>query len=431
MIESAYPWKWLSDNVGSAFVLRFPWIEMILRAAREAQSVCLLLPEVAGPLPPWERWLVNRIDDAGVRAFLHQSGDFRELARELSESYTPEQQFADESAAVWSRRFLAECRRSAPHCDTIPLLVTDADDACVAALRELVRAQRELGYPFARPILLRRAAPSEWDGEVVRFGLPEWVGDLNRIAPPPTQDMGFWTNLLLALTVAWEAGAIPQLADELWERLHLRKTVSMRDTNTFDSWLERELSDFAKRNQATLAAPLPSTIAFGPLRSLSEEEAWHRGAIAWEGNAFDVTPLQARHWTVGLDADALASLRRRRLTNLPLARWLSAWAASIEESLKIAVLQAGSARFRSFLDAQPPWQKNSAFRSRLDVDRAQFGDLTAFLAKHPPRLNAPILPGLLESCRVARNRVVHQRLVCTEDFLNISNLACWLNENIS
>lgn len=441
MIELVYPWKWLGDSVGSAFVLRFPWIDAFMGAVRGAQAVCVLVPEAAGPLASWGRWLDDRIGDAGMRALLADSGDFRDVTIVLSDAYAPEHRPEGDPSAAWSRSFLAECRREMPRVTTVPLLVTGADDACASALSEMIRAQRDLGYAFARPVLLRRTAPPGWDGEVVRLGLPEWVGDLNRIAPPPSRDMEFWTNLLLALAVAWEAGAVPRLAEELWDILQLQRTVPLRDTAAFDAWLEQELGDFAKRNGAVLDTPLPTSLAFGPLRIITEEAHWHRGAIAWEEDAFDVTPMQARLWASGLEADARASLRRRRLTNLPLARWLSAWASSIEESLRVAVLQAGSSRFRRFLESQQPWQRGTSFRSRLDelrpegvgevIDSAQFGDLTAFLAKNSPKPIPASVTRLLESCRVARNRVVHQRLVSTRDFLDISNTACWLHNNIT
>src|SRR5262249_25691214 len=148
-----------------------------------------------------------------------------------------------------------------------------------------------------------------------------------------------WTELLLSLTAAWEAGSIPHLAEELWDLLRLRRTMTLRDSG-FDDWLGRELGEFARRARPGDDISLPVAWAFSPVRGLKDEGPWHNGAVAWEDDAFDVTPLTARLWAVRLDADARAALRRRRLTNLPLARWLSAWAASIEESLRVAVLQA-------------------------------------------------------------------------------------------
>jgi hypothetical protein len=422
MTDLAYPWRWLADGVGTAFVLRYPWIDAVRRAAGHAEAACVLVPEVAGPLADWGQWLAERIDEEVPTPRLLIADDFPGAARELCDAYAPERRPSAEPDAGWSRRFLGECRREIPHVQTVPLLVIGADDDSCSSLRDMVRAQRELGYPFVRPILLRRALPLEWDGEVIRFGIPEWVGDLNRITPPPARDTDFWTNLLLALTVAWEAGAVPPLAEELWDLLRLRRNVSLRD-GAFDTWLRHELNGFATRNRAAFDGPIPDALAFGPIRFLKEDGPWQRGAVAWEGDAFDVTPLKARLWAADLEDDAGASLHRRRLSNVPLARWLSAWAASIEESMRVAALQAGSERFRRFLDSQPPRSKGHSFRSRLEelgvgsagdcVGLAKFGDLTAFLSKNPPRPTLSNLPRMLDLCHQARNRVVHQRLVST------------------
>jgi hypothetical protein len=438
MIDLVYPWRWLSDSVGTSFVLRYPWIDATREAVGREQAVCVLLPEVAGRLGDWGEWMAERIDGGGSTRCLSTAGEFREVSGVLADSYQVGERFEGGRPADWTRQFLAESRREMPHIETVPLLVTDADDDCAAALQDLLQAQRDLGYPFARPVLLRRTIPPEWNGVVVRFGLPEWVGDLNRIDPPPDRDPVFWTNLVLALTVAWETGATPHLAAELWDVLRLRRTMSLRDSS-FDTWLERELDGFARRNRTALAVALPLDLAFGPVPSLGEDEPWQRGAVAWECEAFDVTPLRARLWAADLsDDDARDALRRRRLTNVPLARWLSAWAASVEESLRVAVLRAGSRNFRSFLETQPPRQQQDGFfRSRLDelgpeegvfiVDRADFGDLADYLATKLPKSSFHNPARLLELCRLARNRVVHQRLVSTSDFLHIANTACWLD----
>src|SRR5262249_25829364 len=149
--------------------------------------------------------------------------------------------FTDGRPADWARTFLPACRRQMPHVDTVPLVVAEADDACAAGLADFVAAQRAIGYPFVRPILLPRKAPPGWGGEVIRFGLPQPVGDLHAIHPAPDRDPAFWTSLWLALTVTWEAGAVPRLADDLWEQLRLGRTLSLRDAR-FDSWLEQQLN---------------------------------------------------------------------------------------------------------------------------------------------------------------------------------------------
>jgi hypothetical protein len=325
-----------------------------------------------------------------------------------------------------------------PHVETLPMIVTDADDACASGLADVVAAQRALDYPLVRPVLLRHTVPLGWEFQVIRFGLPEPVGDLHRINPPPDRDLAFWTNLLLALTVVWEVGAVPRLAEELWEQLRLGRTLSLRDIG-FDAWLEQQLNEFARRNIAQDFPLLPETLAFGPA-AVVDDALWHNGSVAYEGGLFDVVPLRARLWVDQLRDNARESLRRRRLTNVPLARWLSAWATSIEESLRVAALQTGSSKFRRYLQNQPARnRRNAQASSRWDelaasddiaaIDLADFGDLAAFVAHVWSVTQRSVsLATLFENCRFARNRVVHERRLSTCDLLHITRMVDWLSE---
>ncbi len=435
MSDVVYPWRWLAESVGESFSLRYPWTEDIRAAAGRAGASCLLLPEVTGPLAEWASLVADWIAQDGHSPCLAIGGSFEEATRTLSEAYGVGEPYREGRPAEWARRFLVECRREMPQVDAVPLLVPDADDPCSSALQDLVRAQRDLGYEFTRPMLFRRATPPGWGGDVVRFGMPELVGNLDRITPSPEHEPNSWTRSMIALIVVWEAGATPYLADELWERLRLRQTLSLRDSE-FDRWLGQELDGFASRSQPPLETPMPLSLAFEPMRE-AEDELWQAGAVAWQGDHFDVTPLRARLWIKGLGGDARDSLRRRRLTNVPLARWLAAWATSVEESLRVAALQAGSLDFRSYLERQPPRdQRNRALRNRLEeldvrdgeaiIDRADFGDLAGFVSLRSPRSGAMNRSRMLDLCRQARNRVVHQRLFSTDDFLHIAYALCWL-----
>jgi hypothetical protein len=273
---------------------------------------------------------------------------------------------------------------------------------------------------------------------VVRFGLPQAVGDLHRIDPTPERNPGFWTTLLLALTVSWEAGAVPRLADELWEQLRLGRTLSSHDAD-FDTWLDRQLNEFAVRNLPRVGLPLPESLAFVPAAAV-EEGLWQDGSVAWQDGFYDVTPLRARLWIGQLRDDAREAIRRRRLTNVPLARWMSAWATSIEESLRVAALQVGGPAFRRCLQAQPPRnRRDPGVRSRWEelagpddiaaIDYADFSDLAAFVAQSwPAAKRSRTLPALLEQCRHARNLVVHQRRLSTTDLLHITRVVDWLSE---
>jgi hypothetical protein len=414
-------------------------MDAVRRAAHAAERICLLLPEAAGPLADWGEWLSELIGREHVVPIVAATGGFREVTQTLAASYSVGQDgFMDGRPADWARTFLAACRRLMPHVETVPMVVAGADDACAVGVTDLVAAQRALGYPLVRPVLLRRTVPLGWGDQVIRFGLPQPVGDLHAINPPPERDLAFWTSLLLALTVAWEAGAVPRLADDLWEQLRLGRTVSLRDPG-FDLWLERQLNEFAARNHPGGGHPLPESLAFGPSAAV-EDRLWQEGSVAWQEWLFDVTPLRARLWIDQLPGDAREALRRRQLTNVPLARWLSAWATSIEESLRLAALQASGQKFRQYLQGQPPRNyRNAETSSRWDelaapdnvaaIDGADFGDLAAFVARSwPPVKRAVSLATLLEQCRLARNRVVHQRRLSARDLLYITRVVDWLSE---
>jgi hypothetical protein len=439
MIPVEYPWRWLADGVGETFLLRYPWVDAVRRAVRRGELVCLLLPEAAGPLADWQEWLTELVGKDDAVSCLAAAGDFREVTETLAASYQlSEDGFTAGRPADWARTFLPACRRQMPHVETVPLVVAEADDACATGLADLVAAQRALSYPFVRPILLRRTAPPGWGGEVIRFGLPQPIGDLHRIHPAPERDLAFWTTLWLALTVVWEAGAVPRLADELWQQVRLGRTLSLRDAR-FDTWLEQQFDDFAARTLPESGLPLPEGLAFQPSAAI-EDRLWQEGSMAWEDGFFDVTPLRARLWIQRLPDDAREALRRRRLTNAPLARWLSAWATSIEESLRVAALKAGGQKFRQYLQAQPPRnRRNTQSRSRWEelappdevaaIDGADFGDLAAFIAHSaPPAKRCLSLAAMLEQCRLARNGVAHERRLSARDLLHITRVVDWLSD---
>lgn len=438
MTSIEYPWRWLTDGVGATFGLRYPWVDEVARAVRRLEQVCVLIPEAAGSLSSWAGWLGELIGRDPSATHHCASGDFVEITRQLAEAYQVEDVHDTERPDDRARVFLAACRRTMPHVEPVPLVAVEPDDDCATALGKLVQVQRALGYPFVRPVLLRRTRPPDWSAEVVRFGLPEPVGDLHRIAPSPERDLVFWTNLVIALVVTWEAGAVPQLADELWEQLRVAPGPTLRDAN-FDLWLEHKLNEFAVANLATQGTSLPDRLAFSPLDEVADE-LWQLGAVAWQDERFDVTPLRARLWIHSLEEAGREALRRRRLTNAPLARWLSAWASSIEESLRIAVLQVGGSRFRTYLRGQPPRNRRGAeANNRWDelapadevsaVDTADFGDLAGFVAQLPfEKRGRQSLATLLDQCRLARNRVVHQRRLSASDLLRISGVVDWLSE---
>lgn len=434
MSSADYPWRWLSQCVGTTFLTRFPWMDAIAQAGLGAEAVCVLLPEAAGGLHSWG----DRLGELLGHTCSPTPGGAAQVAQTLADLHQIDCPF-NGSYAEWNRIFLAECRRRMPHVQPLPLLVVDAEDAAATSLADLVQAQRALGYRLVRPVLLRRTAPEDWDGECVRFGLPELVGDLHRIAPPAS-DLTFWTDLVLAMAVVWEAGACPALADDLWEALRLGRAPTLRDAG-FDDWLQIQFDEFARKNLKAPAPPLPRAVAFGPLAKADADDCfWQQGVLCWQDGRFDLVPLYARLWADGLDRDACEALRRRRLTNAPLARWLSAWAASIEESLRVAALQVSSDALRRFLKQQPPRRGGTGPRSRWEelgvadeidaVDWADFSDLVGFVASQRPAGGRHgSLTVLLDQCRQARNRVVHQRRLSAADLLRIVQTVDWLAES--
>ncbi|MBA4190591.1 MAG: hypothetical protein C0467_21605 [Planctomycetaceae bacterium] len=439
MTAIEYPWRWLTDAIGSSFGVRYPWAEAVRQAAGRAELACVLFPTAAGALEGWADWLASQISPESPTGCQVALGGFRDVTQTLADCYQVGEPFQCGRMVDWARRFLADTRRQMSQCDPLPLLVIDPDDACATGLQELVGAQRSLGFPLTRPLLLCRTVPTDWSGEIHRFGLPELVGDLHRIAPPPGRDVVFWTNLVLAITVTWEAGATPWLADELWDQLQLERTKSLRDAG-FDNWLQGQLNKFVAQHPEISDRQLPDRLAFGPV-SVLDDHFWQVGAAMYQNGQFDVTPLRARSWVQSIQhEDTREALRRRRLENIPLARWLSAWATSIEESLRIATLAMGSTKFREFLKGRPPRNRgDSRVSSRwaeLDIvggveaiDSADFGDLVEFVGSKSGNSAHTNVSKLLNSCRIARNRVVHQRCTLADDILKIASVVDWLSEH--
>ena len=428
-----YPWPWLADSLGGNFVVRHPWIDELATHARRADLATLLIPESAGALAGWETWLVERLDAVAPLPCLRVAGDIREVIRSVAdhcqvgdgagESFEPRQ------LPATLDRLLARCKAEMPHVDTLPLVIADPGDECANGLRELVRAQRALGYNLVRPVLLRRTVPPGRAGEVVRFGQPEWTGNLSALTPLPSADPAFWTRLYLAMTVVWETGASPALAAELWDTLTLEGKFTIRDYR-FDGWLDQELNNFAARQAVAAKTPFPDMLVFGPRRNVPDEW-WQAGLAVWQGDGYDASPLWVRARFGTLGETARESLRRRRLTNIPMVRWLAAWATSIEEGLRVCVLEAGTARFFDKIGKTAPRRTLPWLSSRWDeldrpdeaalLDRADFGDLADFVDGLANLSGGRAGTDLWTRCRWARNRIVHERRVSAADFTDITN----------
>lgn len=425
MTPTAYPWAWLAEAVAPAFAVRYPWVERVRRAGASAEAVCLLVPAAAGPLAGWAGWVVEELaDDRPVDA---PAGDPPAVAAALAQLTGLDPPAAEPG---WADRLLVAARREVPHVTPTPLVVGGPGGSALGMLDDLLRAQRAIGYPLARPVVVARTRPPGWGGEVVRFGLPEPAGCLHRIDPAPARDVPFWTGAVLALVAAWEAGAVPARADELHDQLTRTRIKTARDPG-FDDWLDGRLDKFAAAVDWADAPPVPPDLAFGPAADGAVDDGlWQAGAVGWAGGWFDLTPVRARGWARTADPAARAGVTRRRLVNAPLARWLAAWAASVEEALRVLGLRQGVGKLRDHLGRAGPRRAGGGAASRLDelgrptpdevLRAADFGDLAGFAAAAVGRGPAAGSFAVLDRCRRARNRVVHERTATAADLFDIA-----------
>ena len=423
MTTVEYPWPWLEEAVSPMFTVRYPWLYLFRGAVRGnpagggASPVCLLVPAASGSLAAWQSWMAELIADRGPITAPGPSWPDVVLALERVHAFDEP---GEPAPAVWIPRFLAAARRHCPHVQPTPLIVADPERPCADALRELLQRQSDINYPLIRPVLLAHTAPAGWGG-VIRYGTAEPIGDLYRLQPTPSADPIRWTKALLALTAVWEAGTRPALAAELWEDLTSTRSLPLSDTR-FDKWLDGRLNTFAARTEWLPHPPLPEALAFAPLRADQlDDQWWQSGAVGCEGDWFDLSPTRARTWNLeGAAADAVA---RRRVVNVPLARWLAAWAASVEEGLRGWLLRHSGHSSRGI----PPRNAPAGARHAAgvtgvpQVGTLELADLIRFTEEYPG-----VNRGLLQQYRVARNRVVHQRRVQAADFLAIAEAVHWL-----
>jgi hypothetical protein len=412
-----YPPAWLDDLAAGGFAVRYPWVDELDRAAGGATAV--LVPPAAGPLAAWAGWVQERLDARPDAAFcLTADGTPTDLADVLAAKFGDPR---DRGEFRWDR-FLARCRAEMPRVRPTPVVLAGPTPDTVAAVTALLAAQRQLGYPLLTPVLVAEAEPAGWSERVVWFGPPEPVGDLHRIHPMPHDDPPFWTRLLLALATVWECGGVPPLADQLWDEMTVGRHPSLIDPG-FDDWLGRTLKRFADKVRWGQLV-VPTEAAFAP-RADAPIDVWQAGAVVRWGTRFDLTPAFARGWAAWQPAPARDAVRRRVLANGPFVRWLAAWAASAEESLRVAALRHGGAKAledhlrrraaRIFRGQGCRWDELNLAAGADPVAEADVIDLTEFVC------DAGGLPfPLLDQFRMARNRVVHERAWSAADVLAIT-----------
>jgi hypothetical protein len=260
------------------------------------------------------------------------------------------------------------------------------------------------------------------------------LGNLERL-PDPHTGHTVWRSLVILSQVVWEVGGLPRLVADLYDLLDAE--LPSWDNGGFEQRFERALREFADRD---ICEKLPGALRHRlrqwgrPHQALTyvertilsnteDQELWARGLLQRYGQGFDITPVAARQLLRvpdSLSEDDAEALRRRRLNNAPMARWLASWAASVEERLRHVVMNEGASEFHRQLCGAPPLfdsrcqnrheelinsrRRGSRAETSL-VDAAATADLVRFLGVRPRYRS---WSGPLESWREARNRVVHE-----------------------
>jgi hypothetical protein len=301
----------------------------------------------------------------------------------------------------------------------------------------LEAAQARLGRRLVCPLVVSHAPPTEPLSGLLTivFGPPRMLGSLAGL-PDPDHESLAWRSLLLRSVAAWECGGIPARTSECAE--HLDRTVPDWAARGFDAAVNSRLKLFADglrtqmglgpealRRLQSWARPIRRAESPAPWASRGglDYELWHSGALVAEEYGPDLCPAAARMICDALaDSDDRSAVRRRRLAAAPLSRWLAAWAATVEDALRVAVLQDGDSRFRTYLEKQPPRRNADRLASRWSellkrgdsrapaAALAETSDLVGFL-----ELRRPQQGPMLRAWQEARNRIVHERSTARDD----------------
>ena len=435
-----YPWPWLRDSDRGPLDIRIPWLERIRTAACQRQPVVLLVPEAAGDLEFWGQWLWSALD--AERLLDVFSGP--PTAADIENYFCLEPPFgAPRGSRAWAESLLRKYRDREQQVtpDLVVAIASSPSDWLL--LETWIEAQRSTSVPLLSPIVLARDPPiGNAFSLVVRFGAPEIIGNLHSVQVFPDANVELWTSHYLALTVVWECGGLPHVADELWT--FLRDELPALDRTHFDELLRNKLNTFARQQPASSIATditprLRAWCKSPPERYADEElwECWHQGILTVVHDGFDLTPMVGRALFARLPAGELRqALHRRRLVNAPLARWLAAWGATIEESLRIVVMGLGVSSFKEFLQ-QSAARSPQTHPSRYDelmwsvrdgdgaVEAAEFIDLIGYVSSQKSFKG---VGPLLHDCRNARNEVIHERTCSASAVCRITRAISWLSK---
>ena len=259
------------------------------------------------------------------------------------------------------------------------------------------------------------------------------------VTPSVEQDPRFWTDWYLTMTALWEGGGVPSLATELWEELRLERRYDITSAG-FDTYIEGKVNEFSRQRFGQVNQP-PMAILQRSMTTV-DEDLWQSGSVVWRHGFFDLSPLHARSWFATVVDKRLAEIVRRRvLTNVPLSRWLSGWASSIEETLRLAALRIDETAVRNYFQGQQPAFPEGNYTNRyqelgqsnpiLLIDNLNFKDLSGLVSRFFSAKSKGAETSLysrLDGCRQARNRVVHKRRVSAADAVCLLKELEWLRK---
>ena len=442
----------LTENEFSGFLsLRYPWLQEARACHANLQPARLLFPSVVGNLDDVLVWLINREDCAVDPLNITD----KEAAADISSRMLLEEFHSPNKlgGAAWCEDLLSACRERGfgNGGDPLRTFVRLAGESADRVLKELLDAQDRLGYCAMIPVVLDNRWVDATGYRQIFFGPPLIHGSLGTLPDVDAADQT-WRQLYLALTSVWESGGIPRFAVDLYE--NLMKSVPAWKDKGFLGSLEKVLTDFGQKfvqdnpeDQEPGRRRLLDWVR--PHKSLTGEECsgltseedrvlWHMGYLTYQESRFDMTPLVARmliQTSLEGDPDGREALRRRRLGNPILTRWMAAWAATVEELLRQVVLSEGESRFRSYLEKLKPI--NLKYRNRFEELRmirpfkqvdgpftavmiADASDLVNFLVSLPPFRS---WEKYLDHWKEARNGVVHRKRYDPDSVIGIGRLA--------
>lgn len=442
MSDLAYPWPWAVECLQGFFTLRIPWLEEFLAAIRARHPTCLLLPEACGPLSDWSLWVGEYLWQE-ARTDVEQLPPGEDSRAILDHFQLDEPRDCDPGTAPWRATLLKQYANRVGYVEPRLVVVVTEQQGGRTSWEEWVGTQQQLNIPMICPIMLARDVPSSNLWHSIRFGAVQILGNVHVLDVSPQQDPARWTRLLKALTALWECSSIPAMADELWSEFNLE--LDLLDSPGFDARLRRVLAEFSANSVVGTAvlsglSQVQAWVRPRPDHGLGlqpdEEPLWHAGVLAWDSLRFDLTSVAARVLTKHLTKeDEVELVRRRRIYNHALGRWLAGWATAVESGLRLAAIRVGQPALRRFLEQRRPFRAGTASRwtelherddevdAKSPADIAEFVDLAEFIGRQPESL---LQRGDLHKCRLARNAVVHERDVEAGVLVTLTRVLDWL-----